>query len=238
LIIIDLIRHVKVAGEPALYGKTDVLPLLDENQQLLSQLTNRASYDVIISSPKQRCRLLAQLLAKAMNKPLMLLKPLQEIDFGLYDGFPFDKISRKNKVGLDSEVVNWPLLEAFFQAPADVHLPEAESLVDFNQRVSTAWNNLLAQQYQSLCGDGTQVAGLTELDQSIKRKVKRIAIITHGGVIRMILANILAVDWTGPHWYQNLNIAYGSLTTVTVTQPFQHERLLQQVSNIAMPLLD
>ena len=35
---IDLIRHVKVDGKSALYGSTDVSPLVAENDRLLAKL--------------------------------------------------------------------------------------------------------------------------------------------------------------------------------------------------------
>jgi len=253
LIILDLIRHVKVDGEAALYGKTDVAPLVAENQQLLSQLAKRQDYDVIITSPLQRCCQLARQLAIKENKPLIYLEALQEIDFGLYDGMPFDKIPFNNSIVYETpkpgdkkssnQLLTWSLLEGFFQAPAQVCLPEAESLIEFNQRVSKAWNNLLDQQYQSLCGNElfhqtqhqSQRIGPVQLNNPTR--AKRIAVVVHAGVIRMILAEILAVDWKSADWHQNLKIAYGSLTTITVTQPFQGNRLCQQVSNIAIPLL-
>jgi len=276
LIIIDLIRHVKVEGEAALYGRTDVAPLPSDNQQLLNklinrQLSNRQGYDVIVSSPLQRCHLLAQQLADKIDKPLIHLDDLQEMDFGIYDGIAFDQIplvkspskakakekltdlsislsSPSSKLSscdakLNQSRVNWTKLEEFFQAPAEVNLPQAESLLHFNQRVSEAWVKLLIEQFPALCGDKAldsfqlaKPSASTRLTQA--SQAKRIAIVTHGGVIRMILAEILAVDWQQPHWHQHLKIGYGSLTSITVTRPFQNESFLQQVSNIAMPLLD
>jgi alpha-ribazole phosphatase/probable phosphoglycerate mutase len=247
LIIIDLIRHVKVDGEAALYGATDVAPLLRDNQLLLnqlikrqpinSQLPNRQGYDVIVTSPLQRCRLLAQQLAKKIDKPLIYQDGLQEMNFGVYDGIAFDQIpllkSPSKLISCDAKLnqntVNWPTLEAFFQAPAEVKLPQAESLLHFNQRVTEAWSNLLMKHFQVLCDDIQpdilQSTNSVKLTRSIKsdqhKKPKRIALVTHGGVIRMILAEILAVDWKNPHWHQHLKIGYGSLTTITVTRPFK-----------------
>lgn len=230
MIIIDLIRHVKVDGKAALYGKTDIAPRLDDNNELLSQLIKRRQYDAIISSPLQRCRLLAQLLAKKTDKPLICLETLQEIDFGLYDGIAFEKIPLTNKTPIKNALVNWPMIDMFFQAPSQVTLPEAEPLTDFNLRIVKTWHALLLQQSQSLSRE-------SQLKSPNSTREKRIAIIAHGGVIRMILAEVLAVDWQKPSWHQNLIIANGSLTTITVTRPFQDERFLQQVNQIGMPLI-
>ncbi len=38
MVEIDLIRHVKVLGKPALYGSTDVAPAAAENARLLERL--------------------------------------------------------------------------------------------------------------------------------------------------------------------------------------------------------
>lgn len=251
MLIIDLIRHVKVDGAAALYGKTDVAPLVGENELLLKQLINKPSYDVIICSPLQRCSSIAIELAQQLSKPLIYENALQEINFGLYDGIAFDLIplvvedeTKKNGLGcpqLSDAKLNWSLLEAYFQAPADIDLPEAESLTGFHQRVTTAWTHLIKQQYHLLCGDNKQLKpNLSKLKKPKKAEqltqAKRIAIIAHGGVIRMILAEILAVDWTNAQWHQNLAIPHGSVSTIAITQPFKNGRLLQQVKGIAIPL--
>jgi len=230
VLIIDLIRHVKVNGNAALYGKTDIAPSLNDNQQLVNQLINRESYDVVISSPLQRCWLLAEQLANTLNKPLFCLEALQEIDFGIYDGIAFNDIPLNDGVQVSEGPVNWPSLEAFFQAPARESLPRAESLSDFNQRVITCWYDLLDRQYQ-LPSDEK----LHHNKGSVQPK--RIAIVAHGGIIRMILAEVLGLDWKNPLWHQNLKIANGSLTTLTISQPFKERCWLQQVNNIAIPLL-
>lgn len=86
----------------------------------------------------------------------------------------------------------WSLLEKFWHDPANVHLPEAEPLSQFHLRCVRAWRQVVEQ-----------------LDQDT-------LIITHGGVVRMILAYLLDVDWTNPRWMTHLSIDNQSLTHIQV----------------------
>jgi alpha-ribazole phosphatase len=63
------------------------------------------------------------------------------------------------------------LLHQFYADPAEFTPPNGERFIDFQQRVLTAWQVLL-KQYQG----------------------KQICLITHAGVIRIILAQILGID--------------------------------------------
>ena len=294
MIEIDLIRHVKVAGKSALYGCTDVSPITIENTRLLERLLTQQktdkAYQYIISSPLQRCQLLAKEFSGLSQLPLQLSPDLQEMNFGCFDGVAFDDIpynietcnetpfkdtSRQtspcdeslyvqeksvqeksteeksteqknlNKIGQGSAVdekkpkLHWSQLEAFFQAPAEIVLPQAETLSDFNHRVINAWKNLIDQ----------YIAMATK--QEKLPTPRRILVIAHGGVIRMILAHILQLDWQQASWHQKLHIGYASLSRVRVSQPYQqtkqqnsplqqqeNQQLHQQVTTIAMPLLE
>jgi alpha-ribazole phosphatase len=91
------------------------------------------------------------------------------------------------------------LLMAFWKAPASNTLPEAEPLKEAYLRVSTAWQ----QQLENLQQDTL--------------------IISHGGVIRLILAHALDADWKNPSWHAALSIDYQSLTHMEIytdAEPF------------------
>jgi alpha-ribazole phosphatase len=94
----------------------------------------------------------------------------------------------------DSIKDQWPLLDAFWQNPAKNTLPRAETLHAFNQRVTAAWSELIETQSEDTL------------------------IVTHGGVIRMILADVLQLDWKNPAWHANLAIGNASLTHIQVTK--------------------
>ena len=263
---IELIRHVKVTGKPALYGCTDIEPIANDNRRLLKYLVAQqkttTAHQAIVCSPLIRCQVLAREFSEACHLPLELSPDLQEMNFGCFDGVPFDDIPFDNtpfseaknrsskghnrKLNEQNPELHWSQLEAFFHAPADIVLPKAETLAVFHQRVINAWQNLLAQ----------HIAIAAKQKES--KTPRRVLVIVHGGVIRMILAHILQLDWQQASWHQKLQIGYGSLSRVCVSQPYQDKKqcrqadqqpyqkihqqpdqqLHQQVTAIAIPLLE
>ncbi len=266
MIEIDLIRHVKVSGKPALYGCTDVAPIATENdrllQRLIAQQQTTKAYHSVISSSLSRCQQVAQNFSQRCQLPLTLSKPLQEMNFGKFDGVAFDDLFLANPLRDKKQTLNmtaderknhgqrsdlsanlsWSELDAFFHSPAEVVLPEAESLTDFHYRITQAWKNLITQQVD------------INAKQKDSKTPRRILVIAHGGVIRMILAHVLQLDWKNAAWYQQLHIGYGSLSRIIIHQPYlkttleqtseqalskqTHNQLHQQVTAIAMPFID
>ncbi len=257
MIEIEILRHVKVDGEPALYGKTDIPALKEQNQQVLTalsqqvetKLSSRANYyNAIFSSPLQRCFTLGQLYSQQENIPLIPLEGMQEMDFGLFDGVSFDDIDsvkfthspkarNKEQQGTHSSTKNnWQLLEAFWQNPAVNTLPSAESLSDFNARVLKSWHEMI----------NTLLTNKT-IQQEEDQPTKRILLICHGGVVRILLAYLLKLDWKSPTWYQNLHISNASISKVIVNKidakkicadvAGEQTNLYYQVRQIGAPLL-
>jgi alpha-ribazole phosphatase/probable phosphoglycerate mutase len=241
---IDLIRHVKIEGKPALYGRTDVMPNMVENTRLLVRLVTQQqtsnAYQGIVCSPLKRCHTLAKEFSANCNLPLAVFHDLKEMNFGSFDGVAFDELyfnetleKTEGQVGVNTEQydeieteLRWSQLEAFLQTPADIVLPNAEALSDFYQRVKKAWYKLIAQQVMVLS------------QQSELQAPRRILVVVHGGVIRMILAHILQLDWQQASWHQKLKINHGSISRVVISKPYQNDELHQQVTSIAMPFLE
>jgi len=226
MIEISLVRHVKVVGPAALYGATDIMPDSQQNCLLLTQLTalqqQGSGYDLVFTSPLKRCRLVAELFAQQNETPLQCIDNLQEINFGDFDGIPFDHANFAIGTALGAK--NWAMLEAFWQAPATATLPQAESLADFNQRIIAAWGEFIDLCYQ-------------QLDDN--ERPKRVLLLAHGGVIRMILAQVLQLPWQNPILHQSLQIANASLNKITVTRPFAKSTVNHyQVNFIGLPLLN
>ncbi len=98
-------------------------------------------------------------------------------------------------VPFDDATEQWPLLDAFWQSPSTHTLPGAESLSDFHNRVVGFWERIIARPG----GNHT-------------------VLITHGGVIRQIIARVLGLDWTSPALYQQLSISNASITRVTLAE--------------------
>lgn len=214
MIEIDLIRHGRVDAPAALYGVTDVKVSADENQNIATSLSLLAyrscnssaalGYDAVYSSPLIRCLELAQLIGLQNQLSVQQVSGLKEINFGIFDGVPFDKLADVDLSPFQQvkQQTPWSILETFWQAPAKVNLPLAEPLIDFNIRVSQAWHQIVQQAMQDFLACTTDK--------------QKIAVVCHGGVIRMILAHILQLDWRNSALYSTLNIANGSLTKIVI----------------------
>ena len=184
---IHFIRHNKVMGPAALYGHNDIAVAPQDNQKLMEQLlAQNIKPTQIISSPLKRCQSLATALSKALGCSLSIEPAFKEMDFGSYDGVPFDDLVQSEE--------KWQVLERFWQDPVQNTLPNAELLAGFSYRVLQAWRKLISSNVE---GD--------------------LIVICHGGVIRMIIAHLLGIDWRNANLYTRLNIAYGSITTINLS---------------------
>ncbi|MFU8928042.1 histidine phosphatase family protein [Acinetobacter puyangensis] len=162
MIELDLLRH----GETELtQWQTSILrgqlddALTDAGWQQMQQTFDQAflntAWQILVSSPLQRCARFAQTQAQQHDLPVLLLDNLKEMNFGdweglstadLYQHFPDD-------------------LARFWQTPTQFSPPNAEKIQDFALRIQTALQDIycLAQQYQ----------------------YKKVCVITHGGVIKL-----------------------------------------------------
>jgi alpha-ribazole phosphatase len=200
--LIDLVRHGQIDGPSALYGLTDVA-LTEQGWQQLQQATAAITPTPqrIISSPLQRCADFAHHYARYGARignqdekphkplPLQIEADLREYHFGDWDGIPFEQLfgaPQDNPAG-------WTALDAFAQAPAINTPPNAETLQQMYERVQLCWQRLL----QELAGQHS-------------------LIICHGGVIRMILALLLPLDWRDGRLFSLLNIGYASRTRIRI----------------------
>ncbi len=178
---IDLLRHGAVAGPAALHGRSD--PHLSEaGAQSFVPLfeMNNLPWQRIISSPRQRCLATAQALATHHYLPLESWPELAEMDFGEFDGVPFDKLG-----------AHWHELERFWSAPTAHPLPGSESLEAFHARVAQAWQRLLQQAKSEsllvICHGGVirqLLAGLLFADWRRGEYHQRLAI-PHGSLTRL-----------------------------------------------------
>jgi len=176
-----LLRHGKTKGPSALNGHFDA-KVENHIQEKIKKKINglNLSYRQIISSPLSRCLDLATLLSH--NKELMINAHWKEMNFGDFDGVPFESLSK----------CHWLKLESFWNDPLQSPLPKAETLEQFYQRVSQSWDNFIRH-----------------LDRDT-------LIVTHGGVIRMILAQSLNLVWTNSALYTQLMISHQSITHIEV----------------------
>ena len=165
-IIIDLLRHGDVAGGQKLRGKTDD-PLSQLGWQQMNAVIEGKTipWQKIISSNLRRCQDFSVEVSTQFSLPIEVFDHFQEIDFGLWDGQLLSELYK----GDDAD----PLFQ-FMQSPLSITPPDGEPYKDFKYRVLTAWHDLLA----SLAKD----------------KIEHCLVVTHGGVIREIISEVLGLS--------------------------------------------
>ncbi|NOR79540.1 MAG: phosphoglycerate mutase [Methyloprofundus sp.] len=107
--------------------------------------------------------------------------------------------------GKTAAQINPQLLAQFYADPINFTAPNGEHFYDFQQRVLDAWQALLNT-----------------------HKGQRILLITHAGVIRVILANILAID---THHSFRLKIAHACLSRIECFHDTETEDFFQLVKH-------
>lgn len=146
--IIDLIRHGEPDGGPMFRGtKNDPLSELGW-QQMNAAIGPEERWDVVLSSPMERCIRFAENVAERLAVPLHKDDRLREIGFGEWEGLTVEQIQiRYGKERL-----------ARFWADAELHTPpDGERLSHFQLRVEAAWHEWterLAGQRILLVGHG------------------------------------------------------------------------------------
>ena len=180
---IFLLRHGPLDAPPGLYGKTDIPVAEDVNKLIVDTLSVKLSkLHRVVTSPLKRCRQLAgQIQTRWPTVSLSSSPWLSEMDFGDYDGWSFDDLQP-----------HWESVKRLWSHPFDHNLPNAETLLEFHERIHQVWVQLL-----------------NECDQNT-------LVICHGGTIRIVLCLILQLDWRSPSIYTQLKIDHASLTEITV----------------------
>ncbi|MDY6814987.1 MAG: histidine phosphatase family protein [Pseudomonadota bacterium] len=199
--LIDLIRHGEPRGGQRFRGTLDD-PLSERGwQQMHAAITEEDRWDVIVSSPMQRCRFFAEEVASARGIPLHIAEDLREVCFGVWEGLTADAISER--YGDD--------LARFRANPATFTPPEGEPMGDFRDRVVRSfrhWQTALAGQ--------------------------RVLVVCHGGVIRMILGDVLGVSLERS--FVSVSVPYASRSRIRVDQS-KHGEFRSLLSHFSSELL-
>ena len=164
---IDLLRHGESQWSNGyLRGSIDdelsVLGWAQMSASIQPQLEQGCPWQVVFSSPLQRCRLFAEDVAKQQQRALYLDPNLQEIHFGDWEGEStqalYDRIPSQ--------------LAEFWQQPTQFTPPNGEPLLVFQQRVLSAIQHIHQQMVQS--------------------NLQHALVVTHGGVIKLLKTIALA----------------------------------------------
>jgi broad specificity phosphatase PhoE len=95
------VRHVEhVLQHQVLLGRRDDAPLSSDGLKQLGHLLDRLRDEpatAIYSSPRQRARATAEVIASAHGLPVQICKQLDELDYGDWSGRPLDELARDPK---------------------------------------------------------------------------------------------------------------------------------------------
>ncbi|RZG88633.1 histidine phosphatase family protein [Acinetobacter sp. WCHAc060033] len=163
---IDLLRHGETTLSHTLRGSTDdeltelgwqqMQQTIDQHTIVDHQSSIYKPWNVIFTSPLQRCFKFAEKLATDLDLGLITDPHLQEMHFGDWEGISTQQIYDENP----------ELLANFWQYPTRCTPPNAEKLIDFQQRVLTA---------------------IADVGLEMQQKNHQNAlIVTHGGVIKLL----------------------------------------------------
>ena len=194
-LIIDLLRHGACRDGDIYRGSTDSL-LSDVGWQQMERAFDAVAsvpYRALFSSPLQRCLLPAQRLSQRLVLPLEEDSRLREIDFGDWDGQLYATVWQHSQ----QKVLD------FWNDPAANPPPAGESLQALQRRLRAFVEQRVGPQLKlqaSCTADVTESAA----DQYL-------LCLCHGGVIRALLAQLLAMPFAVA---QKISLDYGSLTRI------------------------
>lgn len=220
---IYLLRHGECEGGEIIRGRSDVA-LSDEGKAQmwrswraisseLEQLPSAPESLALLSSPAQRCQAFAAELKADMPDyfpaPLQQHDWLWELDFGDWDGMKVASVYQQH-----SEAA-----EAFWRDPVANTPPGGESLPAFRSRVLDGWQTMvqrwLAREVSSSEGSGSK--GSFSGDSGSSASADAALILTHSGVIRLLLAEILLPGQMPPAAVFNaLELPYAAWVRITL----------------------
>ena len=132
-LLIDLLRHGEVEGHGKIHGATDV-PLTSRGKQQMEQATLNGEWDVIYSSPLQRCALFAHELGQKREIPVHVENRLAELDFGAWEDAEISQIMATNP----------GLVESYWNDPTSSTPEGGENITAFSNRVAEAVSEIKA----------------------------------------------------------------------------------------------
>ncbi|AYV12498.1 histidine phosphatase family protein [Shewanella algae] len=215
---IYLLRHGECEGGEIIRGRSDVA-LSDEGRaqmwrswraisSALELLPSQPERLALLSSPAQRCQAFAAELKADMPDyfpaPLQQHDWLWELDFGDWDGMKVASVYQQH-----SEAA-----EAFWRDPVANTPPGGESLPAFRSRVLDGWQTMVQRWLaREVSSSESSVSG----DSGSSVSADAALILTHSGVIRLLLAEILLPGQMPPAAVFNaLELPYAAWVRITL----------------------
>lgn len=181
-----LLRHGQLQQQNILCGYSDIALSELGKAQLINATKDLVDIHHCFSSPLSRCYSFAQQFSQQARIPLTSLAELKEMNFGDWDGAEYASLWQQDE-GVNTSIGD------FWQEPWRVTPPNGESMQAFNDRIEFAWQQVLEQAKQG-----------------------NVLVVTHGGVIRQVLAQLLAIPKSGNHALTAFDIPYASLVKIVV----------------------
>ncbi|MES2821515.1 MAG: alpha-ribazole phosphatase family protein [Pseudomonadota bacterium] len=184
---LDLLRHGETERGSGFRGSLDDALTATGWAQMRDAVTraqaeNRAGpWDLIVSSPLQRCARFASELAEQRGLPLHLEAGLRELHFGAWEGHSAAALMETQAEALG----------LFWADPYGFTPPEGEPMVDFAARVLAAVEDL----HRRFAG-------------------RRLLLVTHGGVMRLLLAQARGLP---REQLLQVEVGHGALFGLTVS---------------------
>ncbi|MCS6208423.1 histidine phosphatase family protein [Shewanella baltica] len=218
-----LLRHGECEGGAILRGRVDV-PLSEKGwQQMSAAVEAQASVcSAIYSSTSRRCGEFAQAFAAELHstaalvsesRPLQaqFLSGLQEINFGDWDGRRLDELYQQEG----------ERLAAYWQNPWQTPPPNGETMASFESRVNGAIDQIIAAEFERLTVDSqnAELAVGASLGVSVAagELAAKVWVVTHGGVIRHLMARALGVE-RAVGFYSQLDLPVAAVVSINVLQ--------------------
>lgn len=158
MIRLDLLRHGETELSHTLRGSIDDA-LTEKGWQQMQAAIDQVpipAWDVIISSPLQRCQKFAEKMQYIQQCPLWIEADLQEMHFGEWEGQTTQWIYDHHPEELAK----------FWQTPSLYTPPQAEPIVQFQHRICQSLQRIQLNMQQ--------------------QQLQHALVVTHGGVIKLL----------------------------------------------------
>jgi probable phosphoglycerate mutase len=187
MIEILLIRHGETDWnvEKRIQGHHDI-PLNNTGKRQAASLSSALlsePLDAVISSDLQRTMQTARAIARPRGMQVKVEPGLRERCFGAFEGLQYHEIQAR----YPAAYAEWQARELDARFPEGIHI--AETLREFSERIMTTMHQLANK------------AGL-----------RRIALVTHGGVLDCIYRHVMRMDFFKPRDFAILNASINRLS--------------------------
>ncbi len=136
MITLDFIRHGEPEGGRRYRGSRIDDPLSERGwQQMWQAVGTRCHWDLVVSSPLQRCLAFAQAVGERHVLPVQVEPTFQEVGFGRWEGLTPEEVRQQDPEGH----------AAFYRDPVRCRPEGAEDLLHFGQRVAKGYQRLVKE---------------------------------------------------------------------------------------------